>query len=136
MIDNVMNDLASYLEVQPFMTTEDGVYNIDIDQFSVTIRQHSSWIIWETPLLFRFDNSVRHQEDHILQCCMYFFLKTLFDGQGHTLTVNRESQLVLQGRAELVQISSGEFPVTLSDHINVCERYSEILHNNGAAHLL
>ncbi|MDC5807053.1 YscB family type III secretion system chaperone [Vibrio europaeus] len=126
MLNKIMKSLANTLEVRTFTPNENGIYEIEVDQFNVEVKQHSSWILWETELPFHFDKDLDYQSEQMLKRCMQLSLKTVRDGQ-ETLTLNKEQRLVLQGKAPFDQMSSVIFPSLLSQHVNMCEYYSEIL---------
>ncbi|MDW2335164.1 YscB family type III secretion system chaperone VscB, partial [Vibrio sp. 1069] len=50
MLDKMMKSLAETLGIGPFIAGENGAYTIEVDQLTLTIKQHSSWILWETAL--------------------------------------------------------------------------------------
>lgn len=45
MLDKMMKSLAEALKVGDFIASENGSYNIEVDQLSLTIKQHASWIL-------------------------------------------------------------------------------------------
>ncbi|MGU3846683.1 CesT family type III secretion system chaperone, partial [Vibrio diabolicus] len=50
MLDKMMKSLAETLKVGDFIASENGSYNIEVDQLSLTIKQHASWFLWEAAL--------------------------------------------------------------------------------------
>jgi type III secretion protein B len=128
-----MKSLAIALEVSPFTPDENGIYKIEIDQFNVEIMQHSSWIRWETELSFRFDTELDYQKEQMLKRCLQLSLKTVLDSQ-ETVTINKQLCMVLQGKASLDQLSEEMFLSLLSQHLTMCERYSELLEHERVNH--
>ncbi|MDF5227957.1 CesT family type III secretion system chaperone, partial [Vibrio parahaemolyticus] len=70
MLDKMMKSLAEALKVGDFIASENGSYNIEVDQLSLTIKQHASWILWEATLPFQFKEHLDYQQEQALQRCM------------------------------------------------------------------
>lgn len=134
MLNDIMKSLASERGIRAFTPDENGAFNIDVDLFSLEIKQRSSWIIWETTLPFTFAEDLDFQGEQMLKRCMQFSLKTLRDGLN-TLTVNNDQSLVLQAKVGCEQLSYARFCALLSQHIDRCERYSALLTPEGFNHI-
>ena len=100
MLDQMMKSLAATLGVGDFITSNNGSYDIEVDQMLLNIRQHSSWVLWETVLPFQFEQHLDFQKEQALKHCMQLSLKTLRDTSS-TLTVNDNEQLIVQGKMKM-----------------------------------
>lgn len=67
MLDKMMKSLAETLGIGPFIAGENGAYTIEVDQLTLTIKQHSSWILWETALPLRFNEHLNYQQEQALK---------------------------------------------------------------------
>ncbi|EJG0909643.1 YscB family type III secretion system chaperone VscB [Vibrio parahaemolyticus] len=135
MLDKMMKSLAETLGIGPFIAGENGAYTIEVDQLTLTIKQHSSWILWETALPLRFNEHLDYQQEQALKRCMQLSLKTLRDTPS-VLTTNADQQLILQGKAMIENTSNEQFAELLAQHANECERYMELLEHERVNHTI
>ncbi|EOX4943982.1 YscB family type III secretion system chaperone [Vibrio alginolyticus] len=133
MLDKMMKSLAEALKVGDFIASENGSYNIEVDQLSLTIKQHASWILWEATLPFQFKEHLDYQQEQALQRCMQLSLKTIRE-DGSVLTTNDDQQLILQSKVRVEDCSVERFSALLSKHVNLCERYIVLLEQERVNH--
>ncbi|AGV16596.1 YscB family type III secretion system chaperone [Vibrio sp. B513a] len=135
MLDKMMKSLAEALKVGDFIASENGSYNIEVDQLSLTIKQHASWILWEATLPFQFKEHLDYQQEQALQRCMQLSLKTIRE-DGGVLTTNDDQQLILQSKVRVEDCSVERFSALLSKHVNLCERYIALLEQARVNHTI
>ncbi|EPM4287833.1 YscB family type III secretion system chaperone [Vibrio alginolyticus] len=135
MLDKMMKSLAEALKVGDFIASENGSYNIEVDQLSLTIKQHASWILWEATLPFQFKEHLDYQQEQALQRCMQLSLKTIRE-DGGVLTTNDDQQLILQSKVRVEDCSVERFSTLLSKHVNLCERYIALLEQARVNHTI
>ncbi|MCF7510453.1 YscB family type III secretion system chaperone [Vibrio sp. D54] len=135
MLDKMMKSLAEALKVGDFIASENGSYNIEVDQLSLTIKQRASWILWEATLPFQFKEHLDYQQEQALQRCMQLSLKTT-RADGGVLTTNDDQQLILQSKVRVEDCSVERFSALLSKHVNLCERYIALLEQERVNHTI
>ncbi|WP_046874914.1 YscB family type III secretion system chaperone [Vibrio diabolicus] len=135
MLDKMMKSLAEALKVGDFIASENGSYNIEVDQLSLTIKQHASWILWEATLPFQFKEHLDYQQEQALQRCMQLSLKTIRE-DGGVLTTNDDQQLILQSKVRVEDCWVERFSALLSKHVNLCERYIALLEQARVNHTI
>ncbi len=135
MLDKMMKSLAEALKVGDFIASENGSYNIEVDQLSLTIKQRASWILWEATLPFLFKEHLDYQQEQALQRCMQLSLKTIRE-DGGVLTTNDDQQLILQSKVRVEDCSVERFSALLSKHVNLYERYIALLEQERVNHTI
>lgn len=133
MLDQMMKSLAVTLGVEDFIASNNGSYDIEVDQMSLTIRKQSSWLVWETVLPFQFEQHLNYQQEQALKHCMQLSLKTLRNAQS-TLTVDHNNQLMVQGKMSMVNAAQEEFYSQLSQHVNLVVQFSDLLEHQSVNH--
>ncbi len=133
MLDQMMKFLAVTLGVGDFIASNNGSYDIEVDQMLLNIRQHSSWVLWETVLPFQFEQRLDYQKEQALKHCMQLSLKTLRDTSS-TLTVNDNDQLIVQGKMNMESATSEALCAQLSLHVNFVEQFSGVLEHQHVNH--
>ena len=133
MLDQMMKSLAVTLGVRDFITSNNGSYDIEVDQMLLNIRQHSSWVLWETVLPFQFAQHLDFQKEQALKHCMQLSLKTLRDTRS-TLTVNDNEQLIVQGKMKMDSATTEVLCTQLSLHVNLVEQLSGVLEHQRVNH--
>ncbi|MCG6310698.1 YscB family type III secretion system chaperone [Vibrio alginolyticus] len=135
MLDKMMKSLAEALKVGDFIASENGSYNIEVDQLSLTIKQRASWILWEATLPFQLKEHLDYQQEQALQRCMQLSLKTIRE-DGGVLTTNDDQQLILQSKVRVEDCSVERFSALLSKHVNLYERYIALLEQERVNHTI
>lgn len=133
MLDQMMKSLAATLGVGDFIASNNGSYDIEVDQMLLNIRQHSSWVLWETVLPFQFELQLDYQKEQALKHCMQLSLKTLRDTSS-TLTVNDNEQLIVQGKMNMESATTEALCAQLSLHVNLVEQFSGVLEHQRVNH--
>ena len=133
MLDQMMKSLAVTLGVGDFIISNNGSYDIEVDQMLLNIRQHSSWVLWETVLPFQFAQHLDFQKEQALKHCMQLSLKTLRDTRS-TLTVNDNEQLIVQGKMKMDSATTEVLCTQLSQHVNLVEQLSAVLEHQRVNH--
>ena len=133
MLDQMMKSLAVTLGVGDFIISNNGSYDIEVDQMLLNIRQHSSWVLWETVLPFQFEQHLDYQKEQALKHCMQLSLKTLRDTCS-TLTVNDNEQLIVQGKMKMESATTEVLCTQLSQHVNLVEQLSAVLEHQRVNH--
>ncbi|MCE7729876.1 YscB family type III secretion system chaperone [Vibrio campbellii] len=133
MLDQMMKSLAATLGVGDFIASNNGSYDIEVDQMLLNIRQHSSWVLWETVLPFQFEQPLDYQKEQALKHCMQLSLKTLRDTSS-TLTVNDNEQLIVQGKMNMESATTEALCAQLSLHVNLVEQFSGVLEHQRVNH--
>ncbi|MDP2503828.1 type III secretion system chaperone, YscB family [Vibrio splendidus] len=133
MLDKMMKSLAAVLGGGDFIASSNGSYDIEVDQMQLNIRQHSSWLFWETVLPFQFEPHFDFQKGQALKHCMQLSFKTLRDTRS-TLTVNDKEQLVIQGKMIMESATTEEFCTQLSLHVNLVEQFIDLLEHQRVNH--
>ncbi|GAW47212.1 YscB family type III secretion system chaperone (plasmid) [Photobacterium damselae subsp. piscicida] len=133
MLDQMMKSLAATLGLGDFISSNNGSYDIEVDQILLNIRQHSSWVLWETVLPFQFKQHLDYQKEQTLKHCMQLSLKTLRDTCS-TLTVNNNEQLIVQGKMNMESATTEALCAQLSQHVNLVEQFSDVLERQRVNH--
>ncbi|WP_325894666.1 YscB family type III secretion system chaperone [Grimontia sp. NTOU-MAR1] len=133
MLDQVMKSLAATLGVGDFIASNNGSYDIEVDQMLLNIRQHSSWVLWETVLPFQFEQYLDYQKEQALKHCMQLSLKTVRDTSS-ILTVNDNEQLIVQGKMNMESATTEALCAQLSQHVNSVEKFSGVLEHQRVNH--
>jgi type III secretion protein B len=133
MLDQMMKSLAATLRVKDFIASNNGSYDIEVDQMLLNIRQQSSWLVWETVLPFQFEHPLDYQKEQALKHCMQLSLKTLRNACS-TLTVNHNNQLIVQGKMSVGNAVQEEFYTQLSQHVNLVAQFIDLLEHQSVNH--
>lgn len=133
MLEHMMKSLAVTLGGENFIASNNGSFDIEVDQIQLNIRQHSSWVLWETALPFHFEQHLDYQKKQALKHCMQLSLKTLRDTSS-TLTLNDNEQLIVQGKVNMESATTEAFCIQLSRHVNLVEQLSSVLEHQRINH--
>ena len=126
MFEQLMKTLALSLKMEPFIPLNDGSYRLEIDYSVVDLHQHSNWILWETTLPFQFSERYDYRAEAAIKSCMLHAMKKLRSSPS-TLTVNKDQQLLVQGKVKLEDCSVDLLSQYLAKHMSFVEQLSDEL---------